>query len=184
MTNQHIKHMRKLNQPVRLVTFIVISLLFACEQPVDGTQMLAFERTYVLGLGDDQAIQEKKSNKLIDEYGNYIKFYHDLLSSKVSLEELFMNDQLKTDLGAYLLNNCIEDKRDIAIELGKKLIDEGVNPFSADYFGVTPVVYSVFLKERNIFEYIIQKDKILKYTKQDTEFLLNLHEYAKYRGIF
>ena len=162
-----------------IITLFLIFALNSCNTKFDDEEMFSFERQH-LGLSISQDEYVIRVRRLIKQYSNYLGTYQELLFNNDARVLFIKNSSQSNILGGYYLNACIEDGREVAIDLAKWLIDNGVNPYEPDYLAVNPAVKSAAFGRKEIFDYIIDKQKQNFYESVDIEFINQIITYNKY----
>ena len=165
--------------------FIILSIIniLSCT-PVpefDFDKVHQFETAYLLNkIPHDEFV--RRSNYIVEKYGNYHSLYDDLVSGQESINALFDDPVVKNELGGILLNRCISYRYVDGTELGKKIIDLGVNPFIRDYLDLMPIINSVVTDNVILYQYILGHADTQSYIQDNgTDFLDLIQNYAQYR---
>ena len=160
--------------------FVLLAIV-GCQEQLDKDKIIELEKSH-LGFNIPSSEVRRRANSLSKKYEYFSGIYNKILLNENSRQDFFDNEELKNDLGGHFLKLCVGDQRyDLALDLAKKFIDEGVNPFVPDYFGVTPAVFAASFNRKKILDYMILRERTMDFGEVDDRFIKDIQMYERAR---
>ncbi len=160
--------------------FIIFLMLF-CVSCSDDEFLSRIDRDY---LRSNLSENEIKANfqHIFNEYGDIHELYRLILNDKEYFNRIVINQQARSDLGAYFLNICIGLNSIESNSDCRRMIDAGFNPLIRDFRGVYPISNSLVVGNKPLYEYII-KETDENLTEFQKKMLVDLNKFLQKCGI-